>query len=81
MEKELLPLYEYFPGDEYVIARETDIARIAGDLKSMSSTAWAQGPIGKTGFYTLHQCSPHHKGDKRLVVVATVADVERAKAL
>jgi len=81
VEKELLPLYEYLPGDEYVIARETDIARIAEDLKDKSVTAWAQGQIGNTGFYKLHLCSAQHKGDKRLVIVATMADVERAKAL
>ena len=43
-------------------------------LSSRGVTCWGQGPIGRTGYYKLVETSTH-KGDKRLVIVATVESV------
>lgn len=78
-EEKLAPVYERYPGTQYVVALETDLQRIARDLQSRSVTAWGQGPIHGTNFYKLADVGPQHKGDKTLVIVATLEDVKKAR--
>jgi hypothetical protein len=74
-------LSQYFPPKEFSVAVLDDLDRIKVYLESRISICRAQGPIGDTGYFQLVRCSPQHKGKKRLVIVATVENVEKTRRI
>lgn len=74
-------LNQYFPPKECSVAVLDDLDRIKVYLESRISICRAQGPIGDTGYFQLVRCSPQHKGKKRLIIVATVENVEKARRI
>jgi hypothetical protein len=73
-------LTDYFPAEKYNVHVIDDLQEIRDYLDSKAVTYWAQGALGDSGYYKLVLAAPRHNGDKSLIIVATVENVERARA-
>lgn len=72
-------LQQYYPDTDYTVCETTGQQEINNYLNSKSVTCWAQGPVGKTGFYKLVHTSPNHVDGKSLIIVCRVNKVRNTK--